>query len=128
MSNGDAASYFAGQLVEYMVLNAANMNYDIIIKKLRAVALAWGNGTKGYEETISIINMIKEECAHNTLSPARAWLLVKSTLSNGKHLTQELVTFMDNLEMNMVLAYLVVMEGPENKAEMIPGKRFLHEP
>ena len=122
VSNSDAATHFAGQLVEYIVLHAANLNYELVLVKLRAVAMAWGPGTKGYEEVISIINMIKEECENHTLTPSRTWLLVKSILTNGKHLTQELVTFMDNLEANAVLSYLMVMDVPEDPLKMIPGK------
>ena len=73
-------------LVEYMVLNAYEMDLKWIIKMVRAIALAWGPSTKEYDEALTILNLIKQEAAHHSLSAARAWVLVKSIVQNGKHL------------------------------------------
>ena len=65
--------------------------------------------------------MIKEEIFNCTLTPARVWLLIKSIVHHGKHLTDELVSFMDNLENNAILTYLIVMEKEENPEDLITG-------
>ena len=115
------AHYFAAQLVQYVVLNAHDIKFEPLMLKLRAVALAWGPATTGYEQAVAIINMIKEEIFNCTLTPARVWLLIKSIVPSGKHLTEELVTFMDNLENNAVLTYLVIMEFAENPTQLLTG-------
>ena len=92
------------------------------MEKLRAVALALGPATAGYEQAISVINMIKEEIFNSTLTPARVWLLIRSLLYHGKHVTNELLTFMDNMENNACLTYLLRMEREENPDLLITGK------
>ena len=77
---------------------------------------------KGYDETIVILNMVKEEAWNFSLTPARVWLLVKSVFHTGKHITQELIAFMANLELNGVMDYLVVFEAPEDGTLLITGK------
>lgn len=113
--------------MEFVVINANNLCYEPLIEKLRAVAVAWGPATAGYEQALSIINMIKEELYNGTLTPARVWLLCKSIVHHGKHLTEELVTFMDNLENNAILTYLVVMEKPENPDDLLTGKYTIYK-
>ena len=103
-----------------MVLHAHNLKYEELIEKLRAVALAWGPATTGYEQALSIINMIKEEIYNCTLTPARVWLLIKSIINGGKHLTEEVITFMDNLENNAVLTE-VIMEHAEDPTKLLQG-------
>ena len=104
-----------------MVLNANDLKFEPLMERLRAVALAWGPSTAGYEQAVSIINMIKEEIFNCTLTPARVWLLIKSIVHHGKHLTDELVSFMDNLENNAILTYLIVMEKEEDPESLITG-------
>ena len=117
------AVHYAGQLVEYVVLHANNLCLDTILTKIRAVAVAWGPGMKGYDETLVALNMIKEEAWNFSLTPTRVWLLVKSVFHTGKHITQELISFMDNLDHNGILNYLVVFEMPEDKSDLITGNK-----
>ena len=118
----NVALHYAAQLVEYMVLNANDMSFEWIIKNLRAVAMAWGPGHRGYAETLSVINMMKEMAAHNCLSPARVWLMVKGVIPNGKHLTDELIIFMDNLEINGVIDYQFGFTELEDTTLLLAGK------
>ena len=109
-----------------MVLNCNDLKFEPLMDKLRAVALALGPATAGYEQAIAVINMIKEEIFNSTLTPARVWLLIKSLLYHGKHVTNELLTFMDNLEDNGCLTYLLRMEKEEDSSLLIPGMRNIH--
>ena len=121
VSGCDTATHFAAQLVEYVALNAHCLEYDTLVTKIRAIALAWGRGTKGYDEAIMVLNMIKEEAWNYTLTPTRAWLLVKSVFHSGKHLTREIIAFMDNLEMNGVIHYTIFIKKDEKQAELLEG-------
>ena len=121
MSGADAANHYAARLVEYMVLNAHRMDYNKIVSGLRAIALAWGHGTKGYDEAVMTLNIIKEEAWNYTLTPIRAWLLVKSVFPSGKHITHEMVAFMDNLETNGVIHYHIFITEAEKAKDLIKG-------
>ena len=122
VSNCDTATHFAAQLVEYVVLNADKIQYINLIKGIRAVALSWGHGTKGYEETLTILNMVKEEAFNYSLTAARAWILVKSLLHTGKHVTHELISFMENLENNGIIHYTIFINEHEPTEKLIAGK------
>ena len=103
------------------MLNADKLKYETIVTKIRAVAQAWGHGTSGYEEAIAILNMVKEEAFNYTLTATRAWLLAKSVLHYGKHLTRELISFMENLENNGIMHYTLFIEKHEPNQNLIPG-------
>ena len=90
VKNEDAAVHQAAQLIEYMVLNAYEMDYNWILKSLRSIAVAWGQASKQYDETLTVINLIKEEAMCHTLTAAKAWCMVKSIIHNGKHTTFQL--------------------------------------
>ena len=122
MSKSEAAVHFAAQLVEYVVLNADKLKYENIVKGLRAVAQAWGHGTNGYEEAVAILNLVKEEAFNYSLTATRAWILVKSVLHYGKHLTRELISFMENLENNGIMHYTLFIEKHEPDRRLIAGK------
>ena len=117
----DAAIHYGARLVEYMVLSAHRLEYNKIVSGLRAIAYAWGHGTKGYDETLLALNMLKEEAWNYTLTPSRAWLLVKSVFHSGKHLTHEIIAFMDNLEANGVIHYHIFIKEAEKSKDLIKG-------
>ena len=114
--------HYAALLVQYMVLNSFDIDYNWLIKMLRAVAMAWGPGTTEYTETMAIINMIKEEAHSHTLTAARAWLLVKGVLPNAKHVTTEINNFMDNMEINGCLSEKIKIDEPEDTDDFLLGK------
>ena len=107
------------------MLHADKLKYDNIVKGLRAVAQSWGHGTDGYEEVVSVLNLVKEEAFNYSLTATRAWMLVKSVLHYGKHITRELISFMENLENNGIMHYTLFIEKHEPNINLIPGINFL---
>lgn len=122
VSTCDTAIHFAAQLVEYVVLTADEIEYEKLVQGLRAIAMAWGHGSKGYEETLAILNMVKKEAFNYSLTAARAWLLVKSVLHSGKHITHEIISFMENLENNGITHYTILIKCKESSKKLIAGK------
>ena len=107
------------------MLTADNIEYEKLIESLRAITMACGHGSKGYEETLAILNMVKEEAFNYSLTAARAWLLVKSVLHSGKHITHELIAFMENLENNGITHYTILIPESEDPKKLVAGKSYL---
>ena len=105
-----------------MVFNANNMDLQRIIKMLRDVAFALSPSSKGYDEMMNILNQIKEEASHHLLTAARAWMLVKSVIENDKLLCS--ISFMDNLEVNKILTYLLVLKEAEKSNDLLTGTQY----
>ena len=114
--------HFAARAIEYVVLHANRLTFAKVIEHFRAVAVAWGAGTKGYEEVVHSINLLKEDMVNFTLTPARVWTHAKNLFHSGKHLTQELIAFMDSLEGNICLDYVITLDQEENVQELLFGK------
>ena len=105
------------------MLTADEIDYEKLVQGLRAIAMAWGHGSKGYEETLAVLNMVKEEAFNYSLTAARAWLLVKSVLHSGKHITHEMIAFMENLENNGITHYTILIKSEENAQKLIAGTK-----
>ena len=93
-----------------------------VLDKFRSVAVAWGIGTAGYDNVIMAINMIKEDLVNYSLTPARVWLQTKSLFHSGKHLIADLIPFMDSMESNTCLDYIIILEKEENPEHLLFGK------
>lgn len=62
---GLIAKHAAASLVQYMVLHATTMNTDMILEKLRTLALAWKEHRDQVRKTTTIINDIKTKTGKN---------------------------------------------------------------
>ena len=105
-----------------MILNAHKLVLEDVLNKFRAVAAAWGIGTSGYDNVIMAINMIKEDLVNYSLTPARVWMQTKSLFHSGKHLIPDLIQFMDAMESNTCLDYIIILEKEENPKDLLFGK------
>lgn len=56
---GLIAKHAAASLVQYMVLHATTINTDVMLEKLRTLALAWKEHRDQVRKTTIIINDIK---------------------------------------------------------------------
>ena len=118
----EVAVHYAAQAAEYVVLNAHRLTYGEVINRFRAVAAAWGIGTKGYDEVVMSINYLKEDLVNYSLTPARVWLQIKNLFHTGKHLLPNLIAFMDMLECNTCMDYVIVLDKEENESDLLFGE------
>ena len=58
--SGLVAKHAMASLIEYMVLEAHNLDTDIILEKLRTLARCWKDHRDQIRKTVTIINDIKE--------------------------------------------------------------------
>ena len=63
---GLVAKHAIAALIEYMVLNATTMNTDIVLEKLRTLALCWKEHRDQVRKTATIINDIKRKTGKET--------------------------------------------------------------
>ena len=61
MEAGMVAQHAVSSLVQYMVLNASHLDTDMILEKLRTLALCWKEHRDQIRRTTDIINGIKNK-------------------------------------------------------------------
>ena len=61
--------HWTARLMEYFVFNICNLDYHMILRYLRSIALGWTYDTPNYDFTVDLINEFKNKVAKGLATP-----------------------------------------------------------